>query len=424
MSTVRRLTDVGIMETKTTSFSHTGPDNTYASETTQVPCVYTNVTDDGKLNCKVFNFGSLGQQQVTGQIGANPAEIALGAFTLHSDPSLVAGSTVSGAGTTAHQMIGKQIFARHTHLSICLRYYVPADPYYTKFTPAPAAGDTPERNVYGSAAWYTPIQYRILLVKFKRDKWPLVGAPKLDADATRFYPEGFAQTEAPRQCRQSPLNRALFMTHKNLQFGVGNPYDPSGPTPQAINEPFLNYMAFSQPVCRKWFEVIHEKKGWLHPSPVIAKTKSILTAGAPTGVQGDIGAGWTDAAEGALGQVFPLNRGTNLQSSKGCHKEIKLTLPWNEAFTMAQQNGNDPSFPQFQHDNPFLYPSDMNLSDVKLVMLFDRPAFNGATLKTQHDLMSPNMPPPAAGANQYGAEFALTPRVAVQIQGVSTYTDA
>ena len=304
MSTVRDLTSVGVMETKTQPFGTLGAFMGNYPPTDGPPSVCTETTDDGVLSTKIFNFGHGSSGFPAGKGIGQTNEIALQPYRLGNPPDQTRTDTVAASGTGPSQVIGKQIFARESHLTIHMRYAVPDLPYQWTATGGVTGAGNNEVNWSGSPTWYTPINYRILIVKFKRDKWPssgitpgggsfpgqqgFFGGPLLDDTPKNWYPTNQTSQSTPTVCVQSAVNRCLFIDHYGGYFGVGN---LEGLPTQASwhNQAFDSYMAMSQPVASKYFDVIHEKKGTIKPPSVLVQPNVdiISTAGVVTGLTGE-----------------------------------------------------------------------------------------------------------------------------------------
>ena len=281
MSTVRDLTSVGVMETKTQPFGTLGGFEGNLPPVDGSPHVFTNTTDNAVLSTKIFNFGHGSFQYPAGQTIGQTNEICLQPYRLGMPVDATPSDDVAAAGVGPSQVIGKQIFARNSHMTIHLRYAVPRMPYQWQATGGTAAPTGNAAYWRGSPVWYTPINYRLLLVKFKRDKWPsagnneaggelgFFGAPVLDNASKEWYRVNqLATGEGAFSCVQSPLNRCLFIDHYGGYFGVGNLPGAAGSTPWA-NQKFTAYEAMTQPVATKYWDVIHEKKGTIKPPAIL-----------------------------------------------------------------------------------------------------------------------------------------------------------
>ena len=439
MRTVRALTSVGVMEQKTIPFGTQGPfeQNLPTKSTT----VYSSISDKDQLQTKVFNFGHGSTTFPAGSGVDKTAELPLCPFLVAgyqqtvSNPGGDQSAAAQGAGV--HQIIGKQIFARKTHLTIHLRYFVPKIPYLWKpLQGAPGTALPVVDDFKGSPAWYTPIQYRLLLVKFKRQNWPSTsrvaggqmvgtmtapvpsGAPILDATSNDYYPVGDDADETSVDVFQSAVNRALFIDCFGQVFGVGN-------TGAMANKEFDNYEAMSQPVCAKYFDVINEKKGWLNPPPVASNPMVLVENPAdPTGPPISELGGTTYGWNGAALQTAMYQSIANPQASRKTSETLKWSLPWNDSFTMGKSNkpGTTNQPPQklsFAADQAFAVPVDECLADVKLVMIFNRPAFD-----THAQIIQNELPGLESTGNTKAAEAIFVPRVAITINGQSTFTDS
>lgn len=454
MSTVRDLTSVGVMETKTQPFGTLGGYPGNLPSITGTPAVYTTTTDDAQVSTKIFNFGHGSYQFPAGAALGQINEIALQPYRLGNPQGNTASDVVAASGTGPSQVVGKEIFARNSHLTIHLRYAVPDLAY--QWSSTGGTGNTSSAGYFkGSPTWYTPINYRLLLVKFKRDKWPsagnaqtggdmaFFGAPLLDNQNKSWYKEGNIADEPAIQCSQSPANRCLFIDHYGGYFGVGN-LQGTPTSPRWANQKFSAYEAMSQPVATKYWEVIHEKKGTIKPPAVLPPYDIDMLVPAPSGnvtqmqVQTAVPTAVysADAPLLALGQVIQPTQHAgigatamqnigNPQSTTKPYKTLKLSLPWNDRFSMTKSApGGITDKPGTEYESQaYICPSDECLEDIKLVLICDRPTFADRAKQNQNKTHKSPVVDPAT-KNYQCLQENFMPQIEISISGVSTYTDA
>lgn len=425
LRTVQSLKDVGVFEAKSIPFSTRGRVTTTSEMLPAVnDPVYTNKTDviqiggfsKAALSTKVFNLG-------TRPISDPLPEVYLDAFKMVDKcfvPGAVAGNNEGPYGFNAQgNMIGKQIFAKKTFISLSLRYAVPKYPYSWGTWDGSTPGQTVTQYIYGNPAWYTPIRYRLLIVKFKRDNFP---ADQMQQLRTRTaYPEyllgAWDQSEAYQPAvRQSPVNRCLLLGPYGDSVGVAK---PAGSTGWESGPRMSNFQYFKQPVSKKYWDVIYDKVSYLHPPPITPPSE-YLTSNVTRGAAGAMGAG----AAATTHDMMSLTPPTTSLAGKNTHKVHTFTLPWHDRVQMGNTGNLDQE--TVTSNDVYFLPRDRNMEDVKIVLIADRPAWSDKEQAVQQELkqnlngdaLLPHTAVTDAGDNGF------TPQIECTINGNTFFTDA
>jgi len=115
----------------------------------------------------------------------------------------------------------------------------------------------------------------------------------------------------------------------------------------------------------------------------------------------------------------------NPQATTKPYKTMKLTMPWNDAFSMTRSVVGGESDAPSRAEVAFNYvtPTDECLGDVKLIVICDRPTFSKRDKIQQ---MATHKLPEAdpATQNYLALEENFVPQVEITISGMSSYTDA
>jgi len=380
MRTLSALERVGFVETKTQQFNQFGwvppsigmpggpteqdywNDNPGGQNPTACFTQGTGNNEAGSdLRSAVFTLGSLAPNATgdakTPYSNIQPgAEIPLHALEIHKSAY---GDSAVNSGWKG--MIGKDIFLRNIFLRMELQMQMGG----SKNAPWSVAQGPPVTSQSGPQ-YYQPQRFRVIVVKLKRDTLPPVDPIRMGGEiptqCRQWQPMGCMDNEQSLLVGQTHVNTRLFVGLNSDFFGLplcsGSIYGAT--TPTSWKQPYETlvgstqgdqgipaHMYFDQPIARKYWDVLSDKKFTLGCLPV--------AAAAPD---------WS-ASVANVAYPFPASGMANANTPS--YRTLKLNLPFNSSVEMCDPLTGQP--PNVGAAEGPLQPADLNLYDVKVIVL-------------------------------------------------------